>query len=78
MLNPSTNQLPQDALNYCTRKLLGEWRMSKLRNGAFQEVRAFKTAGDDKMFIWAPNRTMQWHLDGTSVTSNELDIMEVL
>lgn len=78
MLNPSTNHLPQNALNHCTRKLLGGFRLVKLRNGALKEVRAFKAAGDDDMFLWTPNRTMQWHLDGTSVTSNELDIMEVM
>lgn len=78
MLNPSTNILPRDELNHCTAKLAGGWRQARLRNGAFQEVRAFTAPCDDEMFIWAPNRTMQWFLDGTSVTGDRFDIMEVL
>lgn len=78
MLNPSTNVLPRNELNVCTGKLLGKWRTVRLRNGTEIKARAFIQTGDTQMFIWSPNRQHLWDLNGESVTSNELDIMEVL
>ena len=78
MLNPSTNRLPQDELNHCTAKLNGTWRTVRLRNGDLIKARAFTVTGDHEMYIWSTNRGMMWNLDGTSVTSKEFDIMEVL
>ena len=78
MLNPSTNRLPQDELNHCTAKLAGGWRTVRLRNGTEVKARAFTVTGDHEMYIWSTNRAMMWNLDGTSVTSDGFDIMEVL
>lgn len=78
MLNPSTNRLPQNEFNHCTTALIAGFRTVRLRNGTEVKARAFRYTGDEEMFIWAPNRTMMWNLDGTSVTSNDFDIMEIL
>lgn len=84
MLNPATQ--PQDQLNEFTEavrrvgtyRYLGRYRV-KLRNGDLVRP-LFKEAEDETCsdcFI-TEDRKYYWNLDGTSITSRDYDMMEIV
>lgn len=88
MINPATQ--PQDQLNDFTQKVralghsrFGGWEKSgycvRLRNGTLVRPE-FKVAEDDTCedAFFAEGYKYCWNLDGTSVTSRDYDMMEIV